>query len=139
MKFKLMRPTLDMPFHIDWGWFERNNMNPASAIRNQLCDEYQARYAGQEPWEVDYIDPDSGEVLRMDNLREAILSHCRWEPDYITRDMPLAQAIFRLFLASNNTPMTANELARRLERHDPEMILRMLTATEVQNGVVPVH
>ncbi|MDQ4079037.1 MAG: hypothetical protein M3220_22690 [Chloroflexota bacterium] len=139
MKFRLLRPTIDTPFHIDWDWFERNNISMESVIRNQLSEEYQRRFEGQEVHEVDYIDPATGEVFRVDNLREAILAEGQWEPDYITRSMPLTQAILRIFLASNNQPLTPVELARRLERHDPEAILRVLTASGVSNGVVPVR
>jgi hypothetical protein len=139
MKFKLRRPTLDTRFHVDWSWFERNNINPESVIRNQLTESYQQRMAGEEIREVDYIAPDTGEVLRMDNLRETILIEAQWEEGYITSDMPLSQAILRIFLATNNRPMTAREMAQRLERNDPETILRVLTATGVTNGIVPLR
>lgn len=140
MKFKLSRPTSDTPLHVDWSWFERNHLNAESIVRNQLCYTCHQRFGdGQEVEQVDYIDPTSGEVFRMDSLRECILTHCQWERDYINGETPLVQAVLRLFLSTNNQPMTVTEIAQRLGRHDGEAILRVLTASGVQNGIVPVR
>ena len=139
MNFKAMRPTVDTPFEINWSWFERNNINAQSLVRNQLNYKWRQRFDnGLEIKEVDYINSETGEVFKMDNMREAILAECQWEPDYITRDMPLLQSILRLFLANNNQPMTVVEMARRLERHDSNAILNLLTASKIQNGIIPI-
>ena len=139
MNFKAMRPTGDTPFQINWSWFERNNINAQSLVRNQLNYKWRQRFDnGLEIKEVDYINSETGEVFKMDNMREAILAECQWEPDYITRDMPLLQSILRLFLANNNQPMTVVEMARRLERHDSNAILNLLTASKIQNGITPI-
>ena len=139
MNFKAMRPTGDTPFQINWSWFERNNINAQSLVRNQLNYKWRQRFDnGLEIKEVDYINSETGEVFKMDNMREAILAECQWEPDYITRDMPLLQSILRLFLANNNQPMTVVEMARRLERHDSNAILNLLTASKIQNGIIAI-
>jgi hypothetical protein len=140
MNFKLLRPTTTTPFHIDWSWFERNGLDVQSLIRNQLSEKSAQMLADGEPVEeVDYVDPETGEVFRIDSLRETILAESRWEPDFINDSLPLMQGIFRLFLAENNRPLTATQIAQRLGRHDPNAILRVLTASGVQNGVVPVR
>ena len=54
------------------------------------------------------------------------------------RDMPLLQSILRLFLANHNQPMSVAEIARRLERHDSQAILKVLTAGEIKNGILPI-
>lgn len=140
MKFRQLRPSVETLFHVDWGWFDRNNIDAQSVIRNQLCYRCQQQFAdGQEVAEVDHIDPETGEITRLDNLREAILAHCQWEPTYIDSEMPLLQGILRLFLASNNHPLSVLEMAQRLGRHDPETILRLLTARGVQSGIVQLR
>jgi hypothetical protein len=139
LKLKLLRPTIETPFHVDWGWFESNHLSAESVIRRQLCEQHQREFEGHDVEELDYVDSESGEVFRMDNLREATLSHCQWERDYLTHDMPLMQAILRIFLANNNQPLTPVEIVGRLERHDPEAILRLLTASGVNYGIVPAR
>ena len=139
MNFKVLRPTSDTPFHVDWGWFERNNLNAESFVRNQLCYSCHQKFADGYPVEeVDYVHPETGEVTRMDSLRESILAHCQFEPSYLNEDTPIAQAILRLFLANGNQPLTPKAMAQRLGRHDTQGIVRLLTASGVQNGVVPV-
>jgi hypothetical protein len=140
MNFKLLRPTTNTLFHIDWSWFERNGLDVQSLIRNQLSPNLLRKFAdGHSPEEVDYIDPTTGEVFRLDSLRETILAESRWEPDYINNSLPLMQGVFRVFLAENNLPLSPVDLAHHLGRRDPETILRVLTASGVQNGVVPLR
>ena len=139
LKLKVARPTIETPFHLDWAWFERNHINVENVIRNQLTPRVAKRFPEGATVEIlDHIDPETGEVSRMDALREAIMSECQWEPDYITGDIPLVQAVLRVFLANNNKQLTAGELAQRLGRNDPETILRVLTSGGVQMGVVPL-
>lgn len=49
-------------------------------------------------------DPDSSDPF------ETIASHCATQSDFITPMMPLREAMFRVFLAKNNAPMTAEEI-----------------------------
>ena len=137
MKFKLRRPTIDTPFHIDWGWFERNNLSAQSAIYNQICETHRHEVAPDATEPVDYIDPATGEVFPMDPMREMILSLCQWEDDYITGEMPVNQALFRLLLATNNRPITPSEMASHLKRVDANTLLRLLTSGSVSYGIVP--
>jgi hypothetical protein len=48
----------------------------------------------------------------------------------------LVDAIFRIFLASGNTPMTPIELAQQLGR-PPDIILRVLTGEQIYRGLRP--
>ena len=139
MNYKMMQPNLETSFQVDWEWFELRNIDVNSVVRNQLSYKWRQRFEnGLQIKEVDYINPDTGEVSRMTNMHEVILSECQWEPDYITRDMPLLQSILRLFLANHNQPMTVAEIARRLERHDSQAILKVLTVGEIKNGILPI-
>jgi hypothetical protein len=136
---RIARPTPDTRFHVDWSWFERNNLNTEKVIRDQLTHKVAARFPfGEEVPLVDYVNPETGEVVRIDALREAIMSECQFEPHYLTGDIPLIQAVLRVFLANNNQPLTVHEIAQRLERHDPDPILRVLTSGGVQMGIVPI-
>lgn len=140
MRFRLARPTVNSYFHVDWDWFRRNKLGIKSLVHNQLCPQCLREFSeGVEVQDVDYIDPETGEVFKINNLWEAILAHCQWQPNYLDNNMPLNQRILRVFLASNNEPMTVKALARELGLYDPNFLLRVLMASGVQNGVVPVR
>lgn len=137
---RIARPTTATRFHVDWSWFERNHLNTEKVIRDQLTPKVAQRFPPDAPIQtLDYVDPYTGEVTPIDSLREAIMSECQWEPHYLTGDMPMIQAVLRVFLANNNQPLTATEIAQRLERLDPDPILRVLTSGGVQMGIVPQY
>lgn len=139
MILDLLRPTVETPFAIDWDWFKKHGIDAQLAVRSQLCQQCRREFDQGAPIEeVDWVDPNSGEVFRVDSLREHIMAHCQWKPDYITTATPLATGIFRALLANNNRPLSPVQLAQRLGRSDPETILRVLTRGETKNGVVPV-
>lgn len=135
-----IRPTVETPFHIDWDWFERNDVNEEQVMRDQLTPDVRQEFEeGKVIEEVDWIDPDTGEVFRVDSLREAILSDCQWKPGYITQSTPLITAVFRALLANNNRPMTPVELTQRLGRSTPQTILNILTRGGIKYGIVPTQ
>lgn len=135
----LIRPTVETPFHIDWDWFDRNDVNERQVLRDQLTPEVRQEFEKSDTTieEVDWIDPDTGEVFRVDSLREAILSDCQWKPSYITQSTPLITAIFRALLANNNRSMTPVEMTQRLGRSTPQTILNILTRGGIKYGIVP--
>lgn len=136
----LIRPTVETPFHIDWNWFARNDIDGEQVLRDQLTPDVRQEFEqGKEIEDVDWIDPDTGEVFRVDSLREAILSECQWKPNYITESTPLITAVFRALLANNNRPTTPVELAQRLGRSTPETILNVLSRGGVKYGIVPTE
>lgn len=140
MILALLRPTTETPFVIDWTWFKKHGIDAQLAIRSQLCQQCRREFEQGAPIEeVDWVDPSTGEVFRVESLREHIMAHCQWKPDYITVTTPLVTGIFRALLANNNRPLSSVELAQRLGRTDPETILRVLTRGEIKNGIVPVH
>jgi hypothetical protein len=137
---RIARPTLETRFAIDWSWFERSQINAEKVIRDQLPPAVARRFPEDKSIPiVDYINPETGEVTQIDALREAIMSECQWEPTFITGDIPVVQAVLRMYLANNNQSLTAVEIAQRLGRHDPEVILRVLTGGGVQMGIVPQY
>lgn len=137
---ELLLPTIETPFVIDWDWFPRKGIDPQLMIKGQLCQQCRREFEqGASVEEVDWIDPNTGEVFRVDSLREHILAHCQWKPDYITPTTPLATGVFRALLANNNRPLSSIQLAQRLGRTDPNVILRLLTRGEIKNGIVPAR
>ena len=137
-KLARFRPTVDTKFHIDYSWWEESGKNFRIYLRDQLCEECRERFANyQNTEDVDWIDPDTGEVRRTDALRECLRTRCANDPNYINERLPLASACFRVFLANNNTPLSPGELNQLLPWKPPESILQTLTGGQVYFGIRP--
>lgn len=132
-----MKPTLDTRFHIDYEWWERESRELRVYLQSHLCPEHREIFEGQD-WEekIDWVDPDTGEVSRVDGLQHVLRVHCSQQPDYITSKTALVDAVFRVFLANGNRPLTPNELSQRIGR-SAEMILRTLSGPTVYKGIRP--
>ena len=87
---------------------------------------------------VDWVDPETGEVRRVDGLWHSLQSCCSHKPEFYSSEVSLATAIFRLFLANGNQPMSPMEIWQKLPRRDPKTILRLLTESRSYYGVRPV-
>jgi hypothetical protein len=135
----LVRPTVDTPFHIDYQWWERADRELDVYLRSHLCPEHQAAYASvNRDTLVDHVDPETAEVTRVPALQHVLITHCSRQPGYLSPRMSLINAVFRVFLASGNAPMTPNELGQKLGR-SPQMILRTLSGPRVYKGIRPVR
>jgi len=135
------RPSVDTKFHIDYEWWEKSGKNFRVYLRDQLCEECRNRFADHQNTEdVDWVNPDTGEVHRTDALRECLRTRCANDPDYINERLPVASACFRIFLANNNTPLSANELGQLMPWKQPDSILGTLSgsAKQVYLGLRPV-
>ncbi|HEY42843.1 MAG TPA: hypothetical protein G4O11_02560 [Anaerolineae bacterium] len=133
----LVRPTLETKFHIDYDWWERADRDLEIYLRSHLCSEHQETYADLDAdVMVDYVDPETAEVTRVAGIQHTLISHCARQPNYLTPQTSLVNAVFRIFLANSNTPLTPIELAERLDR-SPQMILRTFSGPRVYKGIRP--
>jgi hypothetical protein len=106
---------------------------------DRLCPECRTLYSSYaEIEDVDWVDDATAEVTRVDALSHTLRTCCSTKPDYITEDMPFVEAVFRVFLANGNTPLSALELHQLLGRRPAKTILRMLTRARIYNGIKPV-
>jgi hypothetical protein len=141
---KWVRPTLNTKYHIDFDWWAEQGLNFRSYLSSQLCDECKPKYADARAAElVDWVDPVTAEVKRVDALWQALKSCCSTRADYIAETTPLTTAIFRMFLANDNTPLSPAELAENLakrgsRRYSAEDILRTLSRGPIYRGIKPV-
>jgi hypothetical protein len=136
-KFSLVKPTMQTPFHIDFKWWKENDRDWRVELRRLLCLEHQTAFAElPEDQMIDWIDPETAEVKQMDGLQHALISHCARQEGFL-ENTTMVDAVFRLFLANGNTPISAQELGSRLNR-PAEMILRTLTGSRVYMGLRPI-
>ena len=135
---RYVKPTLDTKFHIDFDWWQQQRRNLRVHLVAQLCPECQAKYADSPPEEFDWVSLDTGEIKRVDILWNVIRTHCSQQPEYITDHTPLTTALFRIFLANDNTPLTPSGLHQVLGRKSPGLILRTIGRRQVYMGIRPV-
>ena len=136
--FSLVKPSLHTSFHIDFEWWRQNGRDWRVYLRSYLSPEDQQDYSESYQQElVDLVDPDTAEVHQVDGLHHLLISRHASRSDFITQSTSVTEAIFRLFLSRGNTPMSANELAERLQR-SPTTILRMLSGRRVYKGIRPI-
>jgi len=134
---QLVRPTLETKFHIDYQWWDRADREMEVYLIGQLCHEHQAVYANLDAKTmVDHVDAATGEVRRVPGIQHALIAHCAKQPGYVTPQTSLINAVFRIFLANGNTPLSASEIGQRLGR-PPMTILRTLSSQRVYKGIRP--
>ena len=136
-RFSLIKPTLSTPFHIDFDWWRQNDREWRVHLRGCLCQEHQQAFSDLDSDEqVDFVDPDTAEVQRVDGLQHILISHCAQTGDFITERTTLVESIFRLFLSNGNLHLTAVELGEKLNR-PPNTILRTISGVRVYKGIRP--
>jgi len=134
----LLRPSLETKFHIDYDWWQRADRDLEVYLQDYLCPEHRAELAAIEGDLVfDYVDPDTGEVRQIGGMQQILMTHCARQPGYIDPQSSLVDAVFRLLLASGNTPISSNDLGQRLGRPS-QTILRTLSAPRVYKGIRPI-
>ena len=134
----IVRPDTNTLFHIDSTWFEKNGRDLREEMHAALCEECRAIYpTPADARVVDRVNPQTGEVTRVDALWECLADHCGRKPEFITPTTPLMSAIFRALLANGNNPMSPEQLYQRIGKSNAAGILRVLMSADIENGVVP--
>ena len=135
---KWKRPTVDTKFHIDHQWWTANGKDIRVAVRGQLCSECQTRFPDHRNTEaVDWVDPDTAEVVQADALMQCLRSECAHKPGFISRTSPLITNIFRIFLLNGNQSLNPLELHEQITWQDSDVILRTLAGGTVFMGIRP--
>lgn len=133
----LVKPSVDTPFHIDFDWWKKNERDWHVYLRSLLCAEHRQAFANVEAGQmIDWVDPVTAEVKPVEGVQNTLMSHCVKQPDFLTEQTALVEAVFRLFLTNGNIPMSSSELGSRLNR-PPATILRTLAGGRVYKGIRP--
>lgn len=136
-RFSLVKPTVTTRFHIDFDWWIQSDRDWRVYLQSLLCPEHQQAFADfAEGDMVDWVDNATGEVQQVDGLQNILINHCAKEPGFITERTAMVDAVFRVFLANGNEPLTPIELGQRLDR-PPSTIVRTLSGGRVYRGLRP--
>jgi hypothetical protein len=137
-RMSLVKPTLQTLFHIDFDWWQKSDQDWRVYLQGLLCPEHRQAYADySKDIKVDFVDPETAEVQQVDGVQHILITHCAQQEGFITSHTAMVDAIFRLFLANGNEPMSTTELGDRLGR-PPVVILKVLSSGTVYRGVRPV-
>ena len=133
----LVKPSVNTPFHVDFEWWQKSERDWHVYLRTLLCPEHQEAFANVEAGKtIDWVDPATAEVKPVEGVQNTLMTHCVKQPDFLTRQTALVEAVFRLFLTNGNMPMSSNDLGAKLNR-PPETILRTLVGARVYKGIRP--
>lgn len=130
-----VRPTTDTKFHIDYGWWEGQADELQAYLLSLLPAEQRELFEENEAGpQLDWIDPQTAEVKQIDALQQALRSSVE-DADEL-RQTPLVDAVFRVFLANGNTPLSPEEL-EQLTGRPARTILRTLAGARIYRGLRP--
>lgn len=130
-----IKPTVDTDFHIDYSWWDKQDAELRTYLISLLPEDQRSvlqELADNEM--IDYVDPDTAEVRKVDPLQAAMQNLI---DDSDLSQTPLVDSVFRVFLLNGNTPLTPNELSERIGR-PAQTILRTLAGARVYRGIRPV-
>lgn len=137
--FRLVRPTTETPFRIDFDWWQESDANWRIFLFDFLCDAHREAFKGQDDTvNIDAVDPETAEVKTVDGLLHELINHCARQPDFINESMPLVAKIFRIFLSNGNKPLSAEQLSE-LAHRPARTILITLTGPQIYKGIRQVQ
>ncbi|MCA1900519.1 MAG: hypothetical protein LDL50_07430 [Chloroflexi bacterium] len=133
----LLKPNIKTPYHIDFEWWKKSERNWHVFLRSLLCQEHQEVFTeAEEGGMIDWVDPQTAEVKQVDGVQHTLMSHCALLPEFLDSRTALVEAVFRVFLANGNVPMSAEDLSKRLDR-PADTILRTISSPRVYRGLRP--
>lgn len=134
---RLIKPTLQTRFRVDFDWWQQNDRNWRVYLRSILCPLHQDTFSDLNvATTIDWVDPDTAEVQQVDGLQHMLITHCATQPGFISQQSTLVDAAFRVFLANGNIPLTAVELGERLGK-PANTVLLTLGGRRVYRGIRP--
>ena len=129
-------------YYIDERWYTKNNKSFRAVALTRLCSACRRKLGTEVQERVPTVDSRGRVVFEMrsvpfaSNPLSVIRSDCSKQRDYITPETPLAEAIFRVFLANSNQPTDVDgireqlanyiSLASRPHGYSPELIAAIL-------------
>lgn len=139
----MLSPTRYTCFHIDFDWWERHGREYRVYLRSHLCDEHQSDFGSEDDAYdrmLDWVNLHTAQVSRIDHIEYTLRSHCARQPEFLTKTTSMVDAVFRVFIANGNQPLTVSELATRIGREGgARTVLLTLAGRRVYNGLRPLH
>lgn len=131
----IKRATSDTLFFIDYEWWESSNLDLKTYLYTRMSNmaDMEIDFNADE---VDMVDPKTAEVRRVDGFQYMVQIYFSQLPDDFMASASLVDAVFCVLLANGNQPMSAKEIAARVNR-SPDVILRTFSGPRVYQGIRP--
>jgi hypothetical protein len=113
-------------FYIDTDYYDRAGRSFRTVAQKRFCASCQGKAGTETEERVPTIDPKTGRVVYEtrtvpygSNPMAVIRSCCGKERGYITADMPVLEAVFRIFLLNGNQPTELETVRDELSQWFP--------------------
>ena len=130
------RPTADTKFFVDYEWWESSNLDLKTYLYTRLAIGDDVNLESDVD-EIDLVDPETGEVQRVDGFQYMVQAYFSRLPEDFASRTSLVDAVFCVLLANGNRPMSAREIAKRVQR-SPDVVIRTLAGPKIYQGIRPV-
>ena len=132
----LKRVNPDTRFYVDYEWWKESNIDLKTYLFTRLGIGQDAEL-DSEIDEIDMVDPATGEVRRVDGFQYMIQSYFAELPeDFFTQTL-FVDAVFCVLLANANQPLSAQEIAERVNK-PVDMVIRTLGGPKIYQGIRPI-
>ena len=134
-KSNLRLLTADTKFYIDYSWWEEGHLDLRTYLLGRMSLGSQP--VTELPAErIDLIDSRTGEVRQVDAFQYLVRNYFSTH-DELAGQGSVVDAVFSVLLANGNEPMTAAEIAERIQRA-PELVLRTFGGSQIYHGIRPL-
>jgi len=113
-------------YYIDTHWFDRTGRSFRVVAEKRFCAACRSKIGTDTQERVPVLDPKTGRVVYEtrtvpfgSNPTAVIRSCCARERGYITADMPVLEAVFRVFLMNGNQPTDLEGIREQLAQWFP--------------------
>ncbi len=135
---RLVKPTLQTRFHIDFSWWEREGRDFRVDVMNHLRPEQQEAFTHYQGGElVDSVDPETAEVVKVDRMQYILRGLSAAASEFVAEHTSLVDMLFHVFLTNGNHPLTPEELSEKTNR-PAQTILRTIAGLRIYKGIRPV-
>jgi hypothetical protein len=124
MEFNEENEASQARYFINERWFEEANRSFRAMAQARMCESCKEKLGSDTQERVPSVDPRTGRVVF--EIRtvpfglspiSTIRTCCSKRRDYVTPETPVAEALFRVFLASGNQPMDLERLREELANY----------------------
>jgi len=132
----LRRVTPETRFYIDYNWWEEGHLDLRTYLlaRLSLGNEGGAELPAER---IDLVDAKTGEVRQVDAFQYLIQNYFSRHGNELATQGSIVDAVFSVLLANGNQPMTAHEIAERVQR-PTDLLMKTFGGPQIYNGIRPL-